>query len=315
MESRKDFLSKDDTKAIKGIAALLIFFAHFFDGIVQRGTEVGIGKIWLTAGGIGVSLFFFLSGYGLNKSNSIIKSNFLVKRIKGVLIPFFIIQTVMYMIDLAQGNRASIIPRVVSAFKSTWFVTLILIIYVGYYVCFKLFGRKHLNISVLIFNIVIGILFILLDFNSRWYNAHLLFSLGMYVADYNDRVVKFVTDSKWWAKCGGGILGFLCFSIIFTYFKGNLWSNVFKIFAGICLCFFIFCIMGRCRLNSPILLWIGENSLLVYLIHAQVMNVLFSHAYSSSVLGTDIGLLISSLLMTFGGIAIYNAVGRILCLR
>jgi fucose 4-O-acetylase-like acetyltransferase len=73
--------------------------------------------------------------------------------------------------------------------------------------------------------------------------------------------------------------------------------------------------MGRCRLNSPILLWIGENSLLVYLIHAQVMNVLFSHVYSSSMLGSDIGLLISSLLMTFGGIAIYNAVGRILCLR
>ena len=50
-----------------------------------------------------------------------------------------------------------------------------------------------MNISVLIFNIVIGVVFIALDFNPRWYNSHILFSMGMYLADYNDRIVDFTT--------------------------------------------------------------------------------------------------------------------------
>ena len=126
IEFRKDALSQDDTKAIKGLAAILIFFAHFYNKLVLSGVDVGIGQMWLLTGGMGVSLFFFLSGYGLNKSNGIIKPHFLLRRVKGILLPFVAIQMVLYVIDLLQGNRQPVVPFLVSALSSTWFVAIIL---------------------------------------------------------------------------------------------------------------------------------------------------------------------------------------------
>lgn len=302
INGRKDILSKDDTNSIKGIAALFIFYAHFYNGLIGTGMDVGIGKLWLLTGGMGVGLFFFLSGYGLNKSNGIIRQNFLLRRVKSVLVPFVIIRMILYVIDLLQGKEQSVVSAFWYAIReSNWFVTLILIIYVGYYICFKLFGREHLNSSVLIYNIVIGIIFIMLDLDPKWYNSHLLFSLGMYMADYNDRVINFTTGKKWQLKCGCGLIGFLCCSILFTCYKGALWSNVFKTLAGACMCFLVFCIMGRLRLNSPILQWIGKNSLLVFMLHLPILNMLQANIEVSG-----IGLLLISLAITFGGIGLYN---------
>ena len=45
IEDRKDILNKQDTNAIKGIAAMCIVFAHFYDASSSVG--IGIGKLWL----------------------------------------------------------------------------------------------------------------------------------------------------------------------------------------------------------------------------------------------------------------------------
>lgn len=300
-KDRKDILLQADTNAIKGIAVLFIFFAHFYNELIGRGAEVGIGRIWLVTGGLGVELFFFLSGYGLNKSNGIMGRDFLRKRAKGVVLPFVIIQVVLYLISLSRGEKISVFSFGMSALSSTWFVSMILIIYVGYYICYKLFGRKYLNSTMLVYNIIVGIIFMILGFDQRWYNGHLLFSFGMYMADYNERVTGFVNGKKWWIKFAGGIISFLVCSIIFMHDRGALWSNIFKILAGAFMCFSLFCFMGHCKMNSKMLQWVGRNSLLIYLIHVAVLNNLSSNMNISNT-----GILIIGIVVTLAGVMIYN---------
>lgn len=185
-----------------------LFFAHFYNELIGRGAEVGIGRIWLVTGGLGVELFFFLIGYGLNMSNGIMGRDFLRKRAKGVVLSLVIIQAVLYLISLSRGERVSVFSFGLSTLSSTWFVSIILIIYIGYYICYKLFSRKYLNRTMLVYNVIIGITFMILGFDQRWYNGHLLFSLGMYMADYNEWVTGLVAGKKWWIKFTGGMISF-----------------------------------------------------------------------------------------------------------
>ena len=78
VEERNDILSKCDSDSLKGIAAMCIVFAHFYDFLLKR-TDIGLGRLWLNMGGVGVCIFFFLSGYGLNKSMSVARSGFIIK--------------------------------------------------------------------------------------------------------------------------------------------------------------------------------------------------------------------------------------------
>ncbi len=114
---------------------------------------------------------------------------------------------------------------------------------------------------MLVYNIIIGIVFLISGFDSRWYNAHLLFSLGMYIADYNEQVRKFLTGKRWWVKFVGRLISFWVCSILFMLYKGALWSNIFRVLAGVFMCFPV---IEHCKLNSKMLQWVAKNSLLIY---------------------------------------------------
>lgn len=163
-EARTGKLTYDDSLAIKGIAALLIVFAHSYSLLLNKGYSIGIGKVWLLTGGIGVCLFFFLSGYGLNISNGVEKKNYIWRRIKGVLVPYLILELIFFIGETpcSDSNVFEFFQYLIGSWDSSWFVIEIFLIYIGYYICFLLFGRKKLNISMLFFNMGIGLIFIFL---------------------------------------------------------------------------------------------------------------------------------------------------------
>ncbi len=77
-------LSKSLTNVLRGIAVILIVVCHFIGG----GFEI---RYFTPLGGIGVSIFLFLSGYGLNESY-LLKGldGYWWKKIIRVVIPYFI---------------------------------------------------------------------------------------------------------------------------------------------------------------------------------------------------------------------------------
>lgn len=274
IEERNDVIGINDSNIMKGIAAIFIFLAHFYNRLSGK-TNIGIGKMWLYMGGVGVCLFFFLSGYGLNRSDSIEKPGFIVKRTKNVLIPFVITRSACFLIDSSLWGKgfSFFMEYVLGIQEPLWFVTVILLIYIGYYFCYKLFGRNRLNVAVALYNVGIGILFWALGANPRWYNAHLLFSAGMIIADHNDAVISALKKYGWWL-CNVVLgSGFLLFSALFSMNKDSLGGIAFKLASGVFVCLLFMNLFLRVRLRSDIMKWVGKNSLLFYIIHLQVLRM------------------------------------------
>lgn len=305
-ESRTIVLTYNDSMAIRGIATLLVAFAHSYDFLINRGYSVGIGKLWLLTGGIGVCLFFFLSGYGLNISNGVEKKNYILRRLKGVLIPFIVLEFIFFIVEtpLISINIFNFFQYLIRNWNSSWFVLEILLIYIGYYICYLIFGRKRLNNSMLIFNIGIGFLFIILQLDPKWYNGHLLFSVGMYIADYNSQIIKYMTNKNWWFNNIIGTSFYCIFAILFVLNKEILWANLFKIISGICICFVIINTMLHYKFKSKQLVWIGKNSLLIYIIHGHILQIM----QARNSLNNACILFIIGLLITFCIVIIYNGV-------
>lgn len=309
-EERTDLFNKEDSMMLRGCAASFIMLAHFYNMIELQDVSIGIGKVWLFVGGIGVLMFFFLSGYGLNKANSIEQSGFLLKRLKGVLFPYMIIRAIVYVIcfDELQHSVLYFLGYLVGVYYNHWYITLTLILYVGYFLCYKIFGKKYLNLSMLAYNIVIAIIFILLDFNQRWYNGHLLFSVGMIVADYNEQIVRWIKKA-WLRK---GILAIVLFgvsSVLFTINKGMMWANIFKMLGGVMFFLLIGVVLSKIRINSKILMWIGKNSLFVYVIHVYVIKWIKRTGKLYLPIDTQF---LFGILATFVLVGIYNFLSKIL---
>ena len=78
----KALLTLEKTEVIKGIATLMIVLSHIIQYVGNKNIVCGGGKLSITVirsfGGIGVAIFFFLSGFGNFISLSNVKERKLI---------------------------------------------------------------------------------------------------------------------------------------------------------------------------------------------------------------------------------------------
>ena len=138
-------LSVYNTNLLKGIAAILIVISHI-------GNKYGI-RYFTPLGGIGVSVFLMLSGYGLllsYKKKGL--NNFLARRFSGILIPYWIVVIIYSFINIDIFNIYDFIMQIllIKTIPYTWFVQYIIILYIAFYVIFKIFPENY-KIKIFIF--------------------------------------------------------------------------------------------------------------------------------------------------------------------
>jgi len=95
----RDFFPISTTEELKGLAILTVIFGHIGYFLVSDQRFLYPLSI---ASGVGVDLFLFLSGFGLTvstlkKSTSIAK--FYLKRLPRLFVPFWIVLTLLFLID------------------------------------------------------------------------------------------------------------------------------------------------------------------------------------------------------------------------
>ena len=95
----RQFLDYDDTYSLKGIAMLMIIIGHAFNG--YPGTDTGyFYPAWLDClhmelwAAMGVSIFFFLSGYGmflaLDKRQGSIDLKYVISKVRKLFVPLLV---------------------------------------------------------------------------------------------------------------------------------------------------------------------------------------------------------------------------------
>lgn len=77
-------LTKNVSNSLKGIAIILILISHLFGGVLST-------RLFTPLGGVGVAMFLFLSGYGLNESYKIKGIEYFWKnKFSRILLPYII---------------------------------------------------------------------------------------------------------------------------------------------------------------------------------------------------------------------------------
>lgn len=274
-KSREDILTKKDTDALKGLGAFFIMFAHYLVNLeTLSNIYLGPAKVLEWFGGLGVCLFFFLSGYGLYISinKSILSSSFLIKRFFKVLVPYLVLRIIfgVFLNEFSYGFCSSICYILGLRF-SFWFIHEILIIYILLFWAAKIDKKNVIAITGL-FLFFMSLIFLILDFNPHWYNGNLIFCLGMLFAKNCTKFIDFF-HIKYWMKWGGLFALFLLSAVIYVFFKPYLFSSLIKLISGGLFSLLCALILMKIEINSLPILYIGKHSLHLYMIHLYVWEI------------------------------------------
>lgn len=191
----RQLLSRLHTDQLRGVGIFFVVLGHLW-------VHVSKTKAQIVLSGDSVSLFLILSGFGLyiSSRNKILPfKEFCLKRIKRVMIPYWIATSLILFLDFIILNRTlslnNFILTTVGINTSValrqldyarWFVTFILLWYILFYVFFVKFNN---NFSQIIF-VVISIILLPLNYyllHFGWYQF-VSFPVGCLLAINLDKI-------------------------------------------------------------------------------------------------------------------------------
>lgn len=280
--NESNFLSKESTGALRGVAIIAIVFSHIFQNAPEIKELLWGGKYLYTLvfmwGGIGVAIFFILSGYGcyisLGKAKN--KLIWLVRHIAKLLVYFIITFTFVLFIN-------SIILGKATDFKELWlsFITLRLPYTTSWYFRIQLLFYILLVISeilkerqvVLILIFVLGYACIakysgLADY---WWKTSLCFAIGCVMAKYKDKLVIFMKSIRF--KLILIVVG--CGAVVYTRIDFH-YILFFQLIAYVCIAGCIVIVWDWIFGKNKLFENIGKASLAMYLVHIGIVDTVYS---------------------------------------
>lgn len=205
----------------KGIAILMVIIGHL--SIIFNE-----GKFLESIGGAGVTIFLFLSGYGLTKSFQKSKlNNFFKKRVITVLIPYSFITIIWIILDSSLGKYYTVktIITAILGFDlgrsidgTMWYISYILMWYIMFYFIFRITKSDNLKMFLMFF--VSGLSIIIWKYNLigsgsyQWGLHSLGLPIGVFFAFYEIKVLKKITIKLMWLLILTGIFMLLINDVI-----------------------------------------------------------------------------------------------------
>ena len=294
LPQNKEYLNVKSTSGLRGFLALGIIF-HHISPLVKTGEEF---SNFSYMGTYIVSIFFFLSAYGLyvqNESRENYLDNFLVKRLSKIIVPFFIISLIYIFYRFVNGQLIDL-NFFINLFKqgstiiyNGWFVDIIILMYIFFYLSFKFFQNKFLSI---VFNTIFIICYICLaiklGYNFWWYNSVLAFAIGLIWAKNQNKIDRFLEKYYFIVIVLVTVLLFVShrYDILLKYLHiedsysyalaANLDNIIFTIY-------FIIVFLKKINFSNVYLNLIGRISFELYMIHGLVISMLAKIFVSSRV--------------------------------
>lgn len=203
-KSPSTLLDFSQTEQLKGLAMIFVVVGHFWYHVCNENDS------FLVFGDNAVTLFLLLSGYGLMSSNMARKVHareFFTKRLRKILVPYWLVTLGIIIADYVLLQKSYHLHELILTFaginvsKATqyldhtrWFITLLLINYLAFFVCARLWKPHYATLILIFFSISLILLrrYELFPLGGR--DQLLAFPLGCLLA-----VVGPVT---WWNAAG-----------------------------------------------------------------------------------------------------------------
>lgn len=289
-KNSRDYLNPASTNGLKGILAIGIILHHLSQ-------EVTTGDVFTNFAYMGsyiVSIFFFLSGYGLYVQNSKSKTyldNFFRKRLLKILVPFISIWMI-YLIYRIGMNKESInfdyFIKLFTVGKTViyngWFIDVIILIYIFFYLSFKFVENKRVAIIINSMFIII-IIAIKLHYSFWWYNSILTFILGLVWAKNKDKIDEVIDNNLFTIMISTTFLMFVFHNYDIVLIKLGLTSSYMYALAAnmdnLIFTLYFILLIRNINFENKYLTALGGISFELYMIHGLVIQY-FGRYYLSS---------------------------------
>ncbi len=274
--------SKDATLPLRGLLALFIVLHHLSlrlayikpDGYLLDFAE------FIDWGEPIVSVFFFMSGYGIiksyqNKGKSYL-DGFITGRLLKIVVPY-IICCILY-IPFNNFSFSSIIcletwKHDCPFLPSSWFVIVIFIEYLFFYFVARIFSEvKNAIISTYFLSFVLIFVLICLDFRSWWWKDLICFNFGMSISFHEEYLRRLLLNKKMLLVLGGLLLFVLNLPELI-----NISSNFLLPIRVFLLPIFVWQLVCYTKYTwNSILKWLGNISYEIYLVHTAILIYLYN---------------------------------------
>ena len=280
------YLSSDTTTYLSGFMAVGIILHHLSEAVPG-------GRFFpqlVHLGYLLVSVFFFLSGYGLmvqyRKKGSRYLEGFWKKRVLYIVLVYLWVSVAYAVVKALTGTEMSLRIFFASFVNgspvatNSWYVIVQVLLYAIFWFVFRFVpGSNHAKIAaVTVMEAVLAVLFSLLSYSSIWYLSNFAFAAGMLWAEEKEPIDLWL--KKHWLT--GEALSLL----VFVFFSGLplIFSRVgidFEWISVVCrflssTAFTVFLITAMRKIRPVGKIWkkIGEMSFEIYLMHGMVMLLL-----------------------------------------
>ena len=283
-----DYMSIKNCNSYRGLFALIVILHH----ISQRVSGGVLLPDFTRVGYLAVSIFFFLSGYGLQKKNlsdSTYSRAFLLKRIPTILIPYLIMSIIYWLVYALLGD-VRLLTVVIDNFIKygdpivwfSWYVVSIMSFYFGFFVLMKLFKKHRLGMVLggVIYYIIYVFICQKLSFGLWWYSTSLFPVLGILWASYEDKILNFI-KKRYAVLLPVALASF----IVLAKFKWSIYWGMPSVWTELILIivlaflFIVICLISSLKLNfgNKILDFLGKISFEIYMAQGLFM-LLFRNA-------------------------------------
>ena len=274
-------LSKEVSTCVKGVSCLLIVLHHWCSGLSGVGYDNILVKLLTQAGGVtGVAIFFFLSSYGLTRSQLVKKDSirvFFTKRLSKVFIPLVLTNALWLLLRYDGQSFIQSFLQILNVSdlldRATWFCNIIIVCYVIFYASNRLRtdGMKILTSWILIFGLA-AILLVYFPRRPFYVYSLIAFPLGGTVAILQDRMkaTQLMVNTFVPVITVFGIL-----SLLIVDYRAHLLANLYCIAIIFCLMLIVLVLRNNrtsllCKAVSSIkkpASVIGLYSYEIYLLH------------------------------------------------
>ncbi len=285
-KDRDVFLDKSSSNVIKGFFILLIVFSHILNAFPYGGfLGTPLSYFRTILGQLCVSMFFFISGYGIiysidSKGKAYSKPLITNRFIRIVLytiiglVPFIIYSACLGKVHSVADYFLAIVG-LASFGNETWFIFAILVCYL---ICSLVYlfnwKNKYIPISIITFEIIIYIvvMYVLREPGYRW-DTIVCFIYGMLAALFKDKINLFLSKRKLipWILMIGSIIMVTVLQYLTYRFSSYFPEIVEMWFASFFFCLFFVCLTKVFTLKSPILEYLGKASFAIFIMHRFVI--------------------------------------------
>ncbi len=202
----EEILELSCSKSLLGFFALLIVMHHL---VQQIGSEqAGVFGILENFGICFVGAFFFFSGYGLMTSYHKKKNylnGFFKKRLSTILIPFYVCNLMFLIVECLKHPQVSLgqwigwITGFLLLNTQMWYIVEIAVLYTVFYICFRYLKKENVAVLVMGFFLAGFVIGSLMSGHGNywfqgewWYNATMIFFVGMLVSCYQKPIMQFL---------------------------------------------------------------------------------------------------------------------------